>query len=86
MPLNEAMALSLALAESEIKRKQTESLLAELRQMYANQEKAFLDLVKENKERDEAAAAAKKPGEESPKNELKPEPALARQKASKAVN
>ena len=33
MPLNETLALTMALAESEIKRKQTESMLAEARQI-----------------------------------------------------
>jgi len=43
MPLNEGLALSLALAESEIKRKQTESVLAELRQVYTEQQKTAIE-------------------------------------------
>ena len=36
MPLNETLALTMALAESEIKRKQTESVLAEAQQIMTN--------------------------------------------------
>jgi len=73
------MALSLALAESEIKRKQTESMVAELRQAYVELQKKFEDLTKSIEE----AKTDKAP--EAPKNE-KPVVTIPRQAAGKAVN
>jgi len=44
--MNETIALSLALAESEIKRKQTESVAAQLRNMIASQQKENAEQAK----------------------------------------
>ena len=60
MHLNEGMALSLALAESEIKRKQTESLLAEMRQAYE-------ELIKKVEALEKASKEPKKPRQKAEK-------------------
>jgi len=70
------MALSLALAESEIKRKQTESLLVETQQVLLQLQKTSAEQAKKIEEYE------KPPVLEGPKNESK----TPRQEAGKAVN
>lgn len=47
--LNEGLALALALAESEVKRKRLEGTVAQMRQVIAQQQKAQEDQAKEIK-------------------------------------